>query len=67
MNPRVLSHLTLLLATLLLWVGLAAAIALPSPRVPAETAYVACVGVGAPADMGMCVPPPYPERLPLPD
>jgi hypothetical protein len=55
------------LAALVLFVAaIAAALLAPAQPRAAESAYIACIGIGDPADVGVCMPSPYPDRLPLP-
>ncbi len=62
-NRAVLAAVIVAIAVATLVAGL---IFIPRPS-GREAAYIACVGVGDPADLGVCVPSPYPDRLPLPD
>ena len=63
-----MTHRVLALAALVVMIAALTAASVLTPRSAAqETAYIACVGIGDPADIGVCLPAPYPERLPLPE
>lgn len=62
MTRRVVSIAT----ALLLLAGLVLALVVPARGTAVvESSYILCAGIGDPVDSGVCVPAPYPERLPL--